>query len=111
MPTNPHKHYKGIVFAILLMSWFSTFTGRLHNSCTVTVCACESEATSLHRHGLWPLSPTSPKTAVSENLLQFMHTLMLEAHMSLSSFVDTLKRQGTTMCEQVCLEKEADYLH
>ncbi|MGH0120458.1 UNVERIFIED_CONTAM: hypothetical protein FKN15_066345 [Acipenser sinensis] len=64
--------------------------GRVHQGCTVTMCACEPESASLLRFGFWPLSPKSPVIAVSTQLLDWLHYLTLEAQVSVQNFVDTL---------------------
>lgn len=87
---------------VLFIYWTQAFKsislfhilGRIHPSCQVEMCSCEPEAVSLLRHGLWPLSPKSPKTAVAETLLGLLHSLTLDGQVSVAAFVDALKLQN-----------------
>ncbi|KAF1384426.1 hypothetical protein PFLUV_G00120070 [Perca fluviatilis] len=72
-------------------------TGQL---CTVTVnmCACEPEACTLRRYGLWPATADKPQTAFSIPLLELFVCLSLECQVSVEGFCNTptLEKQPYT---------------
>ncbi|XP_039669344.1 uncharacterized protein LOC120566769 isoform X1 [Perca fluviatilis] len=74
-------------------------TGQL---CTVTVnmCACEPEACTLLRYGLWPATADKPQTAFSIPLLELFVCLSLECQVSVEGFCNTLRwKNNLTLAE------------
>ena len=71
--------------------------GRSHHECQFEICSCSSEAKTLLEHGFWPLSPSAPTTAVAVYLLDLQKSLLLNGHVPLKAFVDSV----STMENQV----------
>ncbi|XP_038047894.1 uncharacterized protein LOC119738130 [Patiria miniata] len=63
--------------------------GRLHN-CWLVTCSCEEECASLVRLNLWPASPDQPRVAFHMDLMNLLHFLLLEGHMSLKGACQSL---------------------
>ena len=87
------------------MSVLYYIAGRVHTNCEVPFCKCEGEAVYLLRLGFWPLSPKSPTTAISVDLLCWLQYLTLEAQVSTKAFVSAMKAKEWGTIDQVCYYK------
>ena len=54
-------------------------------------CGCEPLAVTMTRAKLWPASSTNPRFAFTFALLDWAEACLLEAHVSLQDFCNTLK--------------------
>ena len=78
------------------------FAGRFHYR-LITFCQCEPQVTTLLRFGFWPSSPTKPTRGFSVELLELLCNLMLEAHVSVRGFIQSLRWKNQLSEKEVLL--------
>jgi hypothetical protein len=67
------------------------FTGHF-KEIEISFCSCEKEVETLLRYDLWGSAPTSPRLAVSMDIMDMMMYLTLEAQVSSLAFCQMLKQ-------------------
>ena len=65
--------------------------GRLHYNVLFVICECESQVCTLLRHGFWASTPSSPRVAISVQLLKTTTLLMVESAVSTKAYVQMLR--------------------
>ena len=63
----------------------------------VLFCPCEEDAVTLVKLQLWPGSATRPQVAFHFKLMMLAEILLLECHVSLKKFCDTLGLKKSNM--------------
>ena len=79
--------------------YFFCLIGRQH-MVNVMYCGCFTKAETLVSLGLWPGSPSNTSTAFDINFMDLCRSFMLESHISLKSF-----------CESVALLKQTSAIY
>ena len=64
-------------------------------------CSCENEVITCVRRGYWPSTPVSVKICVSIQLLLTLRSLVLNAGVSVSGYLASLKFREETLFDPV----------
>lgn len=85
------------------------FVGMEH-TLQFTNCGCEPLPVTLARADLWPATPCSPRFCFSFGLLDWAEALMLESHVSLKDFCNTLKLRCPFQIHKVSVQNCQDFM-
>ena len=66
-------------------------------------CNCKSKAVTLVHLGFWPLSPNTPHTAISMDLMEMYRLLCMEGQISLQAFCSAVQMLNEGNIDHVCI--------
>ena len=84
------------MYVVHKLVYFYDFVGHQHKK-MILFCPCENDVVTLVKLRLWLGSATRPKVAFHFKLMKLAEILLLECHVSLKKFCDSLALNKSNM--------------